>query len=118
MGRKKNVFVLPGVPRLYKQMLEAIPESRVNSGGLETRATAVIDTNVSEGDIAAALDTVAEEFPGVDLGSYPSDPVTHPTCTYRTRLTLEADDEETVLTASAMLREFVRVAEEARAARM
>jgi molybdopterin-biosynthesis enzyme MoeA-like protein len=117
IGKKKNVFILPGVPRLFKQMLEAIPESRVNGGGLESRSTAVVDTMCSEGDIAAALLEIAQRFPDVDVGSYPSDPVAHPMRSYRTRLTLEADSGETIENASAMLRELVRIAEEARAAK-
>ena len=63
-----NVFVLPGVPWLYKQMLEA-------NRGLFTGPqllTRTLYTNTGEGDLAAALTAVATAHSAVSIGSYPN----------------------------------------------
>lgn len=107
-----KVFVLPGVPRLYRAMLEALPEAAVSAGdGFVRRASSRIDTMLPEGDIAALLNDIATRFPSVALGSYPNDRVQNPDQKYNTKLTLEADTEGDVRAASAALTELVRAAE-------
>jgi molybdopterin-biosynthesis enzyme MoeA-like protein len=63
-----NVFILPGVPWLYKQMLEA---NRHLFAGPQL-LTATLYTTMGEGDLAAALTAVAQEHGGVQIGSYPN----------------------------------------------
>ena len=63
-----NVYVLPGVPWLYKQMLEA-------NRGLFTGPqllTRTLYTHTGEGDLAAALTAVASDHSAVSIGSYPN----------------------------------------------
>lgn len=112
-----KVYVLPGVPRLYASMLNAIPERRVGSGGIAPKATARIDTSLSEGDIAASLDDIAKMYPLVTLGSYPSDPIANPSVMYRTRLTLESDDSDEVARAEVALKGAVSAIEKNKADR-
>ncbi|MBA2321791.1 MAG: competence/damage-inducible protein A [Deltaproteobacteria bacterium] len=63
----RNVFVFPGVPRLFQRKLEIVlpllAGERVASARLRSRRT--------ELDIAAALGEVAGRFPLVAIGSYP-----------------------------------------------
>jgi molybdenum cofactor synthesis domain-containing protein len=102
-----KLFVLPGVPRLYRQMLHAIPGDLVGGGRAAPRATAAVRTALSEGSVAALLDDVAAQFPTVDIGSYPTDSVTHPDVAHRTTLTLTADSGPDVAAAEAALRRLV-----------
>ena len=64
----QNVFVLPGVPWLYKQMLEA---NRHLFTGPQL-LTRTLYTHSGEGDLAAALTAVAQSHLDVQIGSYPN----------------------------------------------
>lgn len=117
MLKEKSVFVLPGVPRLYKKMLHAIPADIVSGGdGISARVSAEVKTHLPEGALAALLEEVAAEYPAVALGSYPVDPLAgephaksslaaskSATVEYRTRLTVEGDEESSVAAAKEML---------------
>jgi len=65
--RVRNVYILPGVPELFRQLLGAMRERfrlrPVYMGQLFTRQ--------AEGDIAAVLNAVVEEHTGARVGSYP-----------------------------------------------
>jgi len=61
---------MPGVPRVMQIMLDGIVEK------LETGLTILSDSvhaNVSEGQIAAALEKIQLQHPNIDIGSYPQD---------------------------------------------
>jgi molybdopterin-biosynthesis enzyme MoeA-like protein len=88
-----NVFVLPGVPRIYKVMLHALPESRVNAGGHSARSMADLETRLLEGDIAHLLLQVADRF---------------------TQLVVEADEKSDVAAAMDYLTVGIRDMEKAR----
>lgn len=65
-----NVYVMAGVPRIMQIMLKGIIEQ------LETGSTILseaIHANVGEGEIAAALETIQNQHPDIDIGSYPQD---------------------------------------------
>ncbi len=68
--RIQNVFVMAGVPRVMKIMLNSIIEK------LETGHTVLsesVHANVSEGEFAAALESIQLQYPEIDIGSYPQD---------------------------------------------
>ena len=68
--RIDNVFVMAGVPRIMKLMLEGIVEH------LKTGVTihnAYVHANVGEGEIAAPLEAIQNKHPDIDIGSYPQD---------------------------------------------
>ena len=65
-----NVFVMAGVPRVMKIMLDNLIET------LETGHTVLsesVHANVSEGAFAAALESIQQQYPDTDIGSYPQD---------------------------------------------
>ncbi len=68
--RIENVFVMAGVPRIMRIMLDGII-SHLKTG-LEIH-NAYVHANVGEGEIAAALETIQNQHPNVDIGSYPQD---------------------------------------------
>lgn len=69
--RVDNVFVMAGVPRIMKIMLEAIIDT-LDTG--EQILSSAVHANVSEGDIAETLEKIQSQHPAVDIGSYPQDP--------------------------------------------
>ncbi len=65
-----NVYVMAGVPRIMRIMLDGILAT------LETGMAIVnqkVFANVSEGEIAAALEAIQQQHPDIDIGSYPQD---------------------------------------------
>ncbi|KAF0719716.1 Aste57867_838 [Aphanomyces stellatus] len=64
--KMKNVYVLPGIPRLVHQMIESTAD---HFKGIPIHQ-AVARTKKFEGDIASALKTVARDYPSVMIGSY------------------------------------------------
>ena len=66
--RMGNVFVMAGVPRIMQAMLDAIiPELR---GGVPV-LTLSVATDLPEGTIAAGLAEIQNQYPDVEIGSYP-----------------------------------------------
>lgn len=64
-----NVFVLAGVPKIVRGMLEDIAD-RIE-GGAVTQSVSVKLENVREGDIAKPLSELQAEYADVSIGSYP-----------------------------------------------
>jgi molybdenum cofactor synthesis domain-containing protein len=65
--RVRNVFVLPGVPRLFRLKFEALEEYFRG----DAVHTARLYTTEAEWNIAAQLTAVAQAHPNVAIGSYP-----------------------------------------------
>ncbi len=84
----QNVYVLPGVPELFRKKFEAIRE-RFRAAPFYTH---VIYTREDEFDIAPRLDDVAAGHPDVDIGSYP----TFTRDDYRVKITLESKEQGAV----------------------
>lgn len=95
-----NVYVLPGIPSLFKRMLQAIPEERF--GEVPRQARAILYTQWREGDIANNLNQCVEAFPGVQFGSYPAT-TDEAKRVYMTKLTIEGDEEGEVAEAAKRL---------------
>ena len=65
-----NVFVMAGVPRIMRIMLDAIVDQLQTGLAILNGA---VHANVSEGEIAAALEEIQIAHEQIDVGSYPQD---------------------------------------------
>ena len=64
----KNVFVLAGVPDIFKSMIETI----IDTLEIDTPIEFInLNINKAEGDIAEELSEIALKYPDVSIGSYP-----------------------------------------------
>jgi molybdopterin-biosynthesis enzyme MoeA-like protein len=93
----QNVYVLPGVPELFRSKFEAIRE-RFRAEPFHISA---IYTREDEFDIAPRLDKVAAIHADVEIGSYP----TFTRDDYRVKITIESKESEAVERARAALLE-------------
>ncbi len=64
----ENVYVMAGVPRIMQSMLETILPTLIGDAPM---ASVSISTNLPEGTIADGLGTIQNDFPDVEIGSYP-----------------------------------------------
>jgi len=87
-----NVWVLPGIPEVFRLKL-ALLRARL-TGGVPFQSRAVY-TQMDEGHLKPLLDAVVVLHPNVEIGSYPKwgDP------TYRTKLTFDGRDTEALRAA-------------------
>lgn len=93
--RCRNVWVLPGVPRLMQRKFESIAP-RLRGPAIHGRRLLL---DVNETDISDRLTSIAAEHPLVDIGSYPRFGEGEP----RVILTLESRSEEALQAADAAL---------------
>lgn len=84
----KNVYILPGVPEIFRQKFEALRE-RFREAPFHLRAVYV---RIGEGSLAAFLNEMLEAYPTVLCGSYPE--FSHPE--YKVKVTLESKDPESL----------------------
>ena len=71
LARERRIYILPGIPELCLakiEALEAIPGELPDAGGW---ALELLHTAMDEADLAAPLNRVVADFPGVEIGSYP-----------------------------------------------
>jgi molybdenum cofactor synthesis domain-containing protein len=88
----RNVWVLPGVPEIFRRKFESVREL-FRTEPIFARA---VYSREGEGPIAAALDAVVAEFPSVEIGSYP-----HPgAADYKVKITLDGRDRAAVEAAA------------------
>jgi molybdenum cofactor synthesis domain-containing protein len=80
----RNVYILPGVPEIFRQKFEAIRE-RFRDQPFHLRNVYV---RIGEGTLAAHLNDLLAGFPALMLGSYPE--FSNPE--YRVKVTLESKD--------------------------
>ena len=80
-----NIYIFPGIPQLFRRKFDSIKERfrDLPYYGRQVYLTA------RESDFSHWLDQVAQEYPALQLGSYPE--VDNPA--YRVKLTLESKDE-------------------------
>jgi molybdenum cofactor synthesis domain-containing protein len=86
--RIENVYVLPGVPEIFRRQFDAIKE-RFASRPFFLRT---IYFRVDEGLLAPTLTEACREFPSIAIGSYPV--LNQPD--YRVKVTLESKDRSDV----------------------
>ncbi len=85
----KNVWVLPGVPELFRMKLAVVRE---HLRGPRTIITRQIYMLLDEVKLKPLIDRVVASYPTLDFGSYPKwfDP------TYKTKVTIDGDERQTV----------------------
>jgi molybdenum cofactor synthesis domain-containing protein len=93
----RNVYILPGVPEIFRRKFEAIRE-RFRGEPIHLRQVFV---RVGEGTLANYLNGLLADFPELMLGSYPE--FSNPE--YRVKVTLESRDPAYV---EAALAEFLK----------
>ena len=91
----KNVYLLPGVPEIFRLKFEMVREV-FRAGPIFSRA---VFSRESEAVIAATLDAVVAEFPGVAIGSYPRLGVAE----YQVKITVDGRDAGLVERATARI---------------
>ncbi|MBX3184058.1 MAG: competence/damage-inducible protein A [Polyangiaceae bacterium] len=82
----QNVWVLPGVPEVFRMKLRQVA-SRVE--GARQFVTRAVLTRMDEGDLKPLLDEVVARFPEVQVGSYPR----WRSEEYKTKITFDAATE-------------------------
>jgi molybdopterin-biosynthesis enzyme MoeA-like protein len=98
----ENVYVLPGVPVIFRRKFAAVREL-FRAGPIHGR---IVFSREGEGAIAAALDEVVAAFPAVVVGSYPQvDAVDH-----KVKITVDGRDRALVDAATARLVEGLGLA--------
>jgi molybdopterin-biosynthesis enzyme MoeA-like protein len=93
----ENVWILPGVPEVFRMKLATLRAWVTGPRPFVTRALVL---NRDEVDLKAALDAVVAAHPLVSIGSYPA--LFNPR--YRTRITFDGTDEIAVEAALDALR--------------
>jgi len=66
--RMENVFILPGLPEVFRRKLDVLGE---HLGGDTPFVSRAVHTASDEGEIAALLERLARAHPAVAIGSYP-----------------------------------------------
>jgi len=98
----QGVYILPGIPRLFRRMVEA-HKTRFQG---PAASTAEFATHKGEGDIAEALTKIASAHPGVTIGSYPK---TEESQKYGVLLTLQSRDTAALEAASMAVQKDIDV---------
>ena len=91
----KNVYILPGVPEIFRIKFEMVREL-FRAGPIFGRA---VYCRQGEGPIAALLDAVVAQFPSVTVGSYPRFDVSD----YKVKITVDGRDAAQVERATTAL---------------
>ncbi|NIA69596.1 competence/damage-inducible protein A [Pelagibius litoralis] len=64
----ENVFVMAGIPAIMQAMFQSLRHRLVGGAPLQSRTVTLA---LGEGTIAAALGKIQDQFPSVEIGSYP-----------------------------------------------
>jgi FAD synthetase len=99
--RMENVYVFPGVPKLFRRKFEDISDRLASEKLHETR----VYTDEDEPRIAGRLAEVAAAHPRVDIGSYPR----YDEESFRVIVTLESGDPAALAAAEQAVREAIHV---------
>ncbi len=96
-----NVFVLAGVPRVMRAMLESLAPHLKRGAPMRQR---VLQAEVPEGELGEELAQIAQRHPQVAIGSYPSfeGPVQNPRMSVR--VVLRSGDETALERAAGEVR--------------
>lgn len=97
----RNVYILPGIPKLFENMLQAIPIERF--GKVSKRIRKVVLCDMKEGDLAQLLQKVADMYKELELGSYPAT-TEEAAKKYSSMITLEGDDGDDVSAAAELIK--------------
>jgi molybdenum cofactor synthesis domain-containing protein len=81
-----NVYVMAGIPRVMQQMVDSLAGKLRRGATLRSRS---VTTYLAESQVARRLGRIQDEFPHIDLGSYPFQREQR----YGTTLVMRGDDE-------------------------
>lgn len=96
-----NVFVLAGVPSIMQAMLATLKNRLVGGRPVEARTISVF---LGEGAVASDLAAIQDDYPEVDIGSYPF----YRDGRFGTSLVLRSDDVDRLEAATARVEAMVR----------
>jgi molybdopterin-biosynthesis enzyme MoeA-like protein len=96
----ENVYVMPGVPEIFRMKFGAL---RSELSGGRSFVTGAVYTQCDEGEIAAQLAAVAARYPDTFVGSYPRFRGSE----YKLKLTVDGEDELRVKAALADITAFI-----------
>lgn len=84
-----NVYILPGVPEIFRMRLDAV---RSHLTGPRPFASKAVFLSLDEPELTNPLNQIVAAYPEVEVGSYPKwfDP------TYKTKITFDGADERAV----------------------
>jgi molybdopterin-biosynthesis enzyme MoeA-like protein len=88
----RNIWVLPGVPEIFRMKLAVV---RSWLRGPEPFVSRAVFTKMDEADLKPLLDRIVGEHPDVEVGSYPK----WFDASYKTKLTFDARSEHKVQAA-------------------
>ncbi len=66
--RIENVFVMAGVPSIAQAMFDSVAPSLTHGAPILSR---FVEAHLGEGDLADDLTSIQNQYPDVDIGSYP-----------------------------------------------
>lgn len=92
----ENVYVLPGVPEIFRLKFEDLRKRLDQGAGFFSEA---VYTHCGEGEIAALLERIAAEVPDVMIGSY----VKWKAADYKTKITFDGHSRDSVHAAAERL---------------
>lgn len=96
----ENVYILPGVPSIFRSKLQMII-AELDRG--DAFHSCCVRLRSREGDIARTLHELCERFPSVSIGSYPQ----FDDAVYTTKVTFDSKDAEEARAAAEALRAAV-----------
>ncbi len=99
--RLENVYVFAGVPSIMQAMFEGIRHELVGGAPM---LTLTIASYLPEGALAGPLGQLQEEFPGIEMGSYPF----YRTSKFGTSVVLRGTEQANLDAAGERLRQIVR----------
>mmetsp|Transcript_8943 Transcript_8943/g.17790 ORF Transcript_8943/g.17790 Transcript_8943/m.17790 type:complete len:323 (-) Transcript_8943:134-1102(-) len=105
-----NVYILPGIPRLFTTMIENHADVFRGHGEIFTRE---LFSQMGEGDFSEPLRRIAAEFKDVRIGSYPntkwnmSNPAGNDALDYRVKIIVEGKNQALVDEAVAEIDKIV-----------
>jgi molybdenum cofactor synthesis domain-containing protein len=96
----RNVWMLPGVPEVFRMKLSVVRSALRGPAPFLSRA---VFTRLDETDLKPLLDEVVAAYADVDVGSYPKwfDP------SYKTKVTFDAREQERLESALAAFLELI-----------
>ena len=96
----RNVWMLPGIPEVFRMKLSVIRSTLRGPAPFVSRA---VFTRLDETDLKPLLDQVVEAYPDVEVGSYPKwfDP------SYKTKVTFDARRPDRLESALAAFLELI-----------
>lgn len=97
--RFRNIYILPGKPELFRLKFQAIQSDLTSDQQFYCRKIFITQ---HESEVAPLLDTLQQQHPSVDLGSYPTSLDNKP---YNNLVTIESVDETQVSAVEQQLLE-------------